>query len=153
MHSKFHIISPVPALLGIALTLATSGPAQAAPQLVPTIQPTTPMTPDEDPRDKLVEWMTASDNPYFARTLVNRYWKHLMGRGLVDPEDDFDPINISKSSGNYGSFRTHYCSWPPPAGNLHYSRCPLIGHCNQPGQMLLLVSIDILMIENDSPLD
>jgi hypothetical protein len=28
-------------------------------------------------------------NPYFAPALVNRYWKHFFGRGLVEPEDDF----------------------------------------------------------------
>ena len=32
--------------------------------------------------------MTAPDNPYFSRALVNRYWKHFFSRGLVDPEDD-----------------------------------------------------------------
>jgi hypothetical protein len=47
----------------------------------------------EDPRQKLVEWMTAKDNPYFARALVNRYWKHFMGRGLVEPEDDMRRTN------------------------------------------------------------
>ena len=51
------------------------------------------LSPDEDPRERLVDWMVAGDNPYFARTLVNRYWKHLMGRGLVDPEDDMRETN------------------------------------------------------------
>src|SRR5471030_2033872 len=32
-------------------------------------------------------------NPYFARTLANRYWKHFMGRGLVEPEDDLRATN------------------------------------------------------------
>ncbi len=48
---------------------------------------------DEDPRIKFAEWMTARDNPFFARTLVNRYWKHFMGRGIVDPEDDMRATN------------------------------------------------------------
>jgi hypothetical protein len=48
---------------------------------------------DEDPRARFVDWMTARDNPFFARTLVNRYWKHFMGRGLVDPEDDMRVTN------------------------------------------------------------
>jgi hypothetical protein len=54
-----------------------------------------PMTlsPDEDPRESLVKWMTAPDNPYFSRALVNRYWKHFFGRGLVDPEDDMRATN------------------------------------------------------------
>ena len=37
--------------------------------------------------------MTAKDNPFFAKTLVNRYWKHFLGRGLVDPEDDMRATN------------------------------------------------------------
>ncbi len=51
------------------------------------------LPPEADPREKLVDWMTANDNPYFARALVNRYWKHFLGRGLVDPEDDLRVTN------------------------------------------------------------
>jgi hypothetical protein len=46
-----------------------------------------------DPRDQLVDWMVQQDNPYFAPSLVNRYWKHFFGRGLVDPEDDMRVTN------------------------------------------------------------
>lgn len=46
-----------------------------------------------DPRLELVRWMTAEDNPFFAKSLVNRYWKHFFGRGLVDPEDDLRETN------------------------------------------------------------
>jgi len=48
---------------------------------------------DDDPRHKLVDWMAQPDNPFFARTLVNRMWGHLMGRGLVDPVDDMRETN------------------------------------------------------------
>jgi hypothetical protein len=48
---------------------------------------------DEDPRAKLAEWMTDPKNPFFAKALVNRYWKHFLGRGLVDPEDDLRVTN------------------------------------------------------------
>ena len=47
----------------------------------------------EDPRRELVNWIRSKDNPYFARMLVNRYWKHFFGRGLVEPEDDIRPTN------------------------------------------------------------
>ena len=50
-------------------------------------------TPDEDPRHALVDWMAQSDNPFFARTLVNRLWGHFMGRGLVDEVDDMRATN------------------------------------------------------------
>lgn len=46
-----------------------------------------------DPRHALVDWMAARDNPFFARALVNRYWKHFFGRGIVDPEDDMRVTN------------------------------------------------------------
>ena len=49
--------------------------------------------PDQDPRHALVDWMARSDNPFFARALVNRYWKHFFGRGIVDPEDDMRVTN------------------------------------------------------------
>ena len=48
---------------------------------------------NEDPRQHLVDWMTGEQNPYFAESLVNRYWKHFFGRGLVDPEDDLRQTN------------------------------------------------------------
>jgi hypothetical protein len=46
-----------------------------------------------DRRVKLAEWLTAPDNPFFARNLVNRYWGYLMGRGLVEPLDDMRATN------------------------------------------------------------
>ncbi|HEV7406235.1 MAG TPA: DUF1553 domain-containing protein [Chthoniobacteraceae bacterium] len=53
-----------------------------------------PGPPDaHDPRAPLAEWLVAGDNPLFARNLVNRVWKHLLGRGLVEPVDDLRPTN------------------------------------------------------------
>ncbi|HYV27186.1 MAG TPA: DUF1549 and DUF1553 domain-containing protein, partial [Candidatus Eisenbacteria bacterium] len=49
--------------------------------------------PDDDPRQALADWMAGPDNPFFARALVNRYWKHFFNRGLVDPEDDMRETN------------------------------------------------------------
>lgn len=46
-----------------------------------------------DPRHQLVDWMADPSNPFFAKSLVNRYWKHFFGRGLVDPEDDMRVTN------------------------------------------------------------
>lgn len=51
------------------------------------------LAPDQDPREALADWMASKDNPFFARTLVNRYWKHFLGRGLVEPEDDMRLTN------------------------------------------------------------
>jgi hypothetical protein len=47
----------------------------------------------DDPRAALARWMTAAENPYFARSVANRYWKHFLGRGLVEPEDDMRVTN------------------------------------------------------------
>jgi hypothetical protein len=38
-------------------------------------------------RPTLVEWMTAADNPFFARAIVNRLWAYFFGAGLDDPAD------------------------------------------------------------------
>ncbi|QEG01634.1 WD domain, G-beta repeat [Stieleria maiorica] len=39
-------------------------------------------------REKLATWMTDADNPYFARSFVNRLWGYLLGVGLIEPIDD-----------------------------------------------------------------
>lgn len=48
---------------------------------------------DQDPRLKLADWMGNPDNPFFAKALVNRYWKHFFRRGLIEPEDDIRDSN------------------------------------------------------------
>ena len=45
--------------------------------------------PDADRRRKLAEWVTAPDNPLFARVIVNRVWHHHFGTGLVETPSDF----------------------------------------------------------------
>ncbi len=47
----------------------------------------------DDRRTVLVKWMTAPKNPFFAKTMVNRIWRHYMGRGFVEPVDDIRPTN------------------------------------------------------------
>ena len=54
-----------------------------------------PARPNEDVREKLAQWVTNPRNPYFARATVNRVWKFFMGRGLVEPVDDFRVTNPS----------------------------------------------------------
>ena len=53
---------------------------------------------DKDPRDVLAEWVTAKENPYFAKVIVNRVWADLMGRGIVDPVDDLRATNPPSNS-------------------------------------------------------
>ncbi|MDW8241834.1 MAG: DUF1549 and DUF1553 domain-containing protein [Thermogemmata sp.] len=50
--------------------------------------------PTEPYRPVLARWMTAPDNPFFARAMVNRLWAHLFARGLVMPVDDMLEENV-----------------------------------------------------------
>jgi len=46
-----------------------------------------------DRRIVLADWMTAPDNPYFAKAIANRLWAHYFGRGLIEPIDDIRETN------------------------------------------------------------
>ena len=48
---------------------------------------------DKDLRQQYYEWLVAPENPYFARSFVNRVWAAHFGIGLVDPVDDFSVTN------------------------------------------------------------
>ena len=53
--------------------------------------------PDDntDRRELLADWLTSPQNPFFAKAIVNRMWRNFMGRGLVEPVDDFRDTNPS----------------------------------------------------------
>jgi Protein of unknown function (DUF1549)/Protein of unknown function (DUF1553) len=46
-----------------------------------------------DPRERLAQWLTEPNNPWFARLLANRLWKQFFNRGIVEPEDDLRSTN------------------------------------------------------------
>jgi hypothetical protein len=48
---------------------------------------------EDDPRQRLVDWMVDANNPFFARAVANRYWAHFFGRGIVEPLDDMRVTN------------------------------------------------------------
>ncbi len=50
---------------------------------------------NRDRREVLAAWMTSADNPFVAKSIANRVWFHLMGKGIVDPVDDFRDSNPS----------------------------------------------------------
>jgi hypothetical protein len=54
-------------------------------------------TDGRDRRAVLAEWMTAPENPYFARNLANIVWAHFLGRGIVEPVDD---VRVSNPASN-----------------------------------------------------
>jgi hypothetical protein len=47
-------------------------------------------------RPLFAAWLTAPENPYFARAAVNKMWANFFGRGLVDPVDDMRPENMTR---------------------------------------------------------
>jgi hypothetical protein len=52
-----------------------------------------PLDSTTDRRAYFAAWLTAPDNAYFAKALVNRVWRNYMGRGLVEAEDDLRVSN------------------------------------------------------------
>jgi hypothetical protein len=57
--------------------------------------PIADVPPGHDRRQALSDWLTSANNPFFAKSVVNRVWYHLNGRGIVDPVDDFRDSNPS----------------------------------------------------------
>ncbi len=51
------------------------------------------LLPNQDPREVFAGWLTAPENPWFARNIVNRIWSWLLGRGIIHPPDDIRPDN------------------------------------------------------------
>ncbi|MBA4019909.1 MAG: hypothetical protein C0483_22305 [Pirellula sp.] len=47
----------------------------------------------DDPRRPLMDWLRQKDNPYFARSFVNRVWAHYFNVGIVEPADDMNLAN------------------------------------------------------------
>jgi len=52
-----------------------------------------PFDESGDLRQQFHQWLVAPENPYFARSFVNRIWAIYFGIGLVDPVDDFSVTN------------------------------------------------------------
>lgn len=47
----------------------------------------------KDRREVMADWITSPENPYFAKSIVNRVWAHFTGVGIVNPVDDFRVSN------------------------------------------------------------
>jgi hypothetical protein len=47
----------------------------------------------DDPRAVFSEWLLQPTNPWFSRSMANRIWSWLMGRGIVHEPDDFRADN------------------------------------------------------------
>jgi len=88
---------PSPAEKTVATKLEITIPntkKTVTPQLLTDPQPQWPQVlKDDTGRTLLATWVTAKDNPYFARNAVNRLWANLFGTGLVEPLDDLSGEN------------------------------------------------------------
>jgi hypothetical protein len=65
-------------------------PRKKGPEVVPVTLDARPAANNLDDaarRAELARWVTAADNPYFAKAYVNRIWARLMGRGFCEPVD------------------------------------------------------------------
>lgn len=70
--------------------------------------PVPAIAPDEDPRLRLADWMKSPNNPFFAKVLVNRYWKHFLQRGLIEPEDDIRDSNPPSNPELLAALEKHF---------------------------------------------
>lgn len=70
--------------------------------------PVEEIAPDDDPRLQLADWMSDPENPFFAKALVNRYWKHFFKRGLIEPEDDIRDTNPATNPALLDALAEHF---------------------------------------------
>lgn len=66
-----------------------------APKFLGGVQPE--LAKGADRRQAFAEWLTAPDNPYFARNLANIIWAQFFGKGIIDPVDD---VRVSNPATN-----------------------------------------------------
>jgi len=71
----------------------------AHPKTNATVDPKVPFGQNPDWRKSrvrevaLADWMVSKDNPFFAKSYVNRVWSYFFGRGIIDPADDIRAAN------------------------------------------------------------
>lgn len=74
--------------------------------------PTPDVPPDGIRLEALADWVAHPNNPFFARAQVNRVWMHLLGRGIVEPNDDFrasnPPVNGPLLEALVEDFKAHH---------------------------------------------
>lgn len=51
------------------------------------------LPPDRDPREVFADWLITPENPWFARSIVNRVWSWLLARGIIHEPDDIREDN------------------------------------------------------------
>lgn len=61
--------------------------------LPPTPPGGSPLPDEFDRRAAFARWLTSPKNPWFAKAVINRVWKHYLGRGLIEADDDLRDTN------------------------------------------------------------
>ena len=51
------------------------------------------ISPNTDPRIVFADWLISPKNPWFTKSIVNRVWAWLLGRGIIHEPDDIRPDN------------------------------------------------------------
>lgn len=51
------------------------------------------ITSENGDREALVNWLTSTKNPFFAKAIANRVWSYFFGRGIIEPVDDIRASN------------------------------------------------------------
>ena len=88
---------------------------------------TKPLEPQQDPLKGLADWLTDPHNDRFAQMLANRTWQQVMGRGIVDPIDDFRATNppsnpaLLKAIANYLAYGTSEASSSSNPGDNRFN--------------------------------
>jgi len=70
-----------------------------------------------DPRDALMQWLRSSENPYFAKAIVNRVWANYFGAGIVNPIDD---LNLGNPPSNAALLQYLADGFIESGFNLHW---------------------------------
>ena len=87
--------------IGAEIIFATRDGEVSQPRTGKVMKPRFPGSGDQDlkvgtdRRAAFADWLTKPENPFFAKSVVNRVWFHVMGKGIVDPVDDFRESNPS----------------------------------------------------------
>ncbi len=89
-------------------------PATGQPEITPvffvTGQKLAVGATDAERRGSLAQWMTAPENPWFAKAFVNRVWSELLGEGFYRPVDDLGPDRKCSAPGTLEYLASQFVS-------------------------------------------
>jgi len=94
-------------LIEVTLTAGSKvGPVWPFPNLSTTCPPELLRDP-KDSRERLAAFITLPENERFAQVMVNRVWKRMFGRGIVEPAHDWEHAGVPGPASNIPAHATH----------------------------------------------